>query len=410
VTNDFRFEPYTQEFASDPYKVYARMREEYPVYYHEEWDTWIFSTYEDIKNLILDERLGRTMDHISSEAEITAYREKHDWAAAPMHSRYVKVTILDSEAELHNRLRKAVFKVFTVTRVNQLSEFVQALVKHQIDFIESKKEIDFIEDFVAPIPGAVIGKMLGVPAQDCSQLRIWSENIVQFFEPERTDAHRELAERATTEFVEYLTRLTEVRRKKPEDDLLSEMLAWRDENGGLAHEELISTAMIILMAGHGSTIDVSGNGMLALLRFPGQMAELKSDPSLMQTAVQEMFRYDPPLPYFHRYVLEDMEYKGKVFKKGTMLGFLYASANRDAQHFDEPDKLNIKRNPNRHLAFGGGVHHCLGNHLARLNMSIMFNQLLQRLPDIKLAVDVDKLQYRIGCSSRGLTSLPLEIH
>ncbi len=408
MPNDFHFEPYTPEFARDPYKVYAQMRREHPIYYHEEWNTWIFSTYDDIKTLILDERLGRTMDHVMSAEEIADFRKKHNWNAAPNHSRYVKITILDSEAELHSRLRKAVFKVFTVVQINKLRNFVQDIVNHQIEFIKSKEEIDFIEDFVAPVPGSVIGKMLGVPVQDRPQLRTWSENIVQFFEPERTDAQRELAEVATTEFADYLTELTEIRRRNPQNDLLSEMMLWRDEHGVLSHDELISTAMTVLMAGHGSTIDVSGNGMLALLRHPEQMSELRANPSLIHTAVQEMFRYDPPLPYFHRYTLEDMEYKGHVFKKGTMLGFLYASANRDGTHFDEPDHFDIRRDPNRHLAFGGGVHHCLGNHLARMNMEIMFNTVLKHLPGLRLAIDEERLEYKIGCSSRGLVSLPVK--
>jgi cytochrome P450 len=218
-----------------------------------------------------------------------------------------------------------------------------------------------------------------------------------------------LAERATIEFVDYLGSLLAQRKQSPQDDLVTQMIEWRDGDDRLSDDELVSTCMTILMAGHGSTIDVAGNGMLALLCNPQQMSTLRREPSLIKSAVQEMFRYDPPLPYFHRYVLEDLSYKGRDFKKGTMLGFLYASANRDANQYDEPDKFDIGRSPKRHLAFGGGVHHCLGNHLARLNMSIIFNTLLQRFPDLALAVDVAQLEYRVGCSSRGLLSLPVRV-
>ncbi len=404
----FSFEPYSTEFARDPYSVYARMREECPVRYHEDWKVWLFSRYDDIKTLVMDERLGRTMDHVMTCEEIAAYRERQNWEAAPAHSRYVKVSIIDSEGELHSRLRKAVFRLFTPARINQMQSFIQALVNRKIDTIEAEKEFDFMEDLVAPVPGFVIGEMLGVPEPDRSRLRTWSEDIVQFFEPERTEAHRELAERATTEFVAYMTEMTAMRREQPGSDLISEMIAWRDGSDCLNHDELVSTAMTILMAGHGSTIDALGNGMLALFQHPEQMAALKADPGLIHTAVQEMFRYEPPLPYFHRYALEDMKYRGYVFEKGAKLGFLYASANRDSACFDEPDAFDIRRDPNRHLAFGGGVHHCLGNHLARQNMEIMFNTILRRLPGLEPAVSADRLEWKTGVQSRGLVGLPVK--
>ncbi len=405
----FHFDPYSAEFAQDPYPVYARLRRECPMYYHRNWDAWLFSRYEDIKTLVMDDRLGRTMDHVMSRDEIDADRASRDWDAAPNHSRYVKVSIIDSEGALHDRLRKAVFRMFTPARVNRLRGFIQELADRQIDALEGVREFDFIEDLVAPAPGFIIGEMLGVPERDRPQLRAWSEDIVQFFEPERTVAHRELAERATTEFVAYLGDLTATRRKQPGDDLISAMIAWRDGDSRLDQVELISTAMTVLMAGHGSTIDALGNGMLALLRHPQQMAALQTDPGLIQTAVQEMFRFDAPLPYFHRYVLEDMTYRGHSFSKGAKFGFLYAAANRDEAGFPAPDRFDIRREPNRHLTFGGGAHHCLGSHLARLNMAVIFKTVLRRLPGLKLAAEMDALQWRPGIQSRGLTRLPVRL-
>ena len=405
----FNFEPYSTGFTRDPYSVYMRMREECPVRYHEDWDTWLFSRYEDIKTLVMDERLGRTMDHVRLREEVAAYRKKKLWDAMPAHSRYVKSSIIDSEGELHGRLRKAVFRLFTPARVNQLRGSIQGLINRQIDTVKSEKEFDFIADLAAPVPGYVIGELLGIPEPDRPQLRTWSENIVQFFEPGGARMHSELAERATLEFAAYLTEIVAMRREQPAADLISEMILWRDGADALKPNELISTAMTILMAGHGSTIDASGNGMLALLRYPQQMAALKAEPRLIHTAVQEILRYEPPLPYFHRYALEDMEYKGYAFKKGTKLGFLYASANRDAACFDEPDSFDIRRDPNRHLAFGGGVHHCLGSHLARLNLELMFNSVLRRLPSLRLAIPAARLVWKPGILTRGLVSLPVMI-
>ncbi len=409
MVGDFQFQPYSDAFARAPYAVYKVMRERHPIYYHAPWDTWIFSRYADIKTLVMDERLGRVMDHVSTEAEVRCFKAKHHWSAAPMHSRYVKFSILDSEGVVHERLRRSVFALFTAQGVAGLHDTIKAIVDHQLERIESCDEIDFIEDFIAPVPGLVIGAVIGVPAEERPQLRHWSERIVQFFEPERTAAHRELAEQATIDFVSYLEGLIAKRRQKPAADLLSAMIAWRDAAGGLTEVELISTVMTILMAGHGSTIDASANGMLALLQHPQQMQALRDDPGLIATAVPEMLRYDAPLPYFHRYVLQDMEYRGRQFKKGMTLGFLYASANRDAHYFTAADHFDIRRHPNRHLAFGGGVHHCLGNQLARLNMTIIFTRLLQKFPMLELNAAASDLHYHPGCARRGLLALPVRL-
>ena len=408
MNTQFRFAPYSAEFGDDPYTTYAKMRETCPIYYHAAWDTWLLSRYQDIRSLITDKRLGRTMDHVMTDGQVAAYRRRHQWDEAPRHSRYVKRSILDSEGALHERLRSAVFRMFTAKRIGQLRHFIQRRVEDGIAAVAGRGEFDFIDDFVAPIPGDVIGEMLGVPEFERPQLRLWSEDIVQFFEPERTAIHRQLAERATAEFVEFLHGLLALRAGRPKDDVLSEMISWRDESGrGLDQDELISTVMTILMAGHGSTIDAAGNGMLALLQHRRQLAMLRDDPGLIDTAVQEMFRFEPPLPYFHRYTLEDMEYNGYAFRKGTKLGFLYASANRDEGQFEQADRFNIKRNPNRHLAFGGGAHHCLGNHLARQNMEIVFTTMLKKLPTLALAMEEERLEYRPGIQSRGLLRLPL---
>jgi hypothetical protein len=404
VQKDFFFQPFTAEFARDPYIIYSRMREDFPVYYHKDWDMYLFSTHEDISTLVNDPRLLRTLEHEMTASELASKRERENWQASPNFSRYVRVNILDSEGELHDRLRRLVFRVFTVKRISLLRDFVQHLVDERIEEVIVLGKMDFIEDFIAPIPGVVIGKLLGVPEQDRHLLRVWSERIVRFYEPEKTEEDTRKAEEASGEFADYLINLAERRRKNPEDDLISELVVAESE-GQLNKDEMISTCMIILMAGHGSTIDVSGNGMLALLQHPQQMEKLQTQPSLIQTAVQEMFRYDSPLPFFHRFMSEDMEYKGHKFKKGTKIGVLYGSANRDPAQFKNPDSFDIERQPNRHLAFGIGSHFCLGNHLARLNMDIIFTSLLQHFSGLSL--ECERPEFRIGLASRGLKSLPV---
>lgn len=402
------FEPYSAAFTADPYAVYARLRHESPLYHHAPWDAWLLFCDEDIRTLLTDARLGRVMDAVMSPAQLHAWRREQGWDAAPMHSRYVKTSIIDSEGELHDRLRKAVFRVFTPRAVAQLEPYVQTVVSRQIDAVSAQGGMDFIADCVAPVPGLVIGALLGVPEADCAQLRRWSEDIVQFFEPERSPAHRALAESATIAFADYLETLIDERRRRPGEDLVSAMLAWQDNDGRpLSHDELVSTCMTVLMAGHGSTIDAAGNGLLALLQHPDQLALLKRSPALAAGAVQEMFRFDPPLPYFHRHVLAPLQIRGQPFERGATLGFCYASANRDPARFPDPDRFDIRRTPNRHLAFGGGIHHCLGNHLARMNMICLFNTLLARLPGLRLADPDAAPAYRRSFTSRGLERLDL---
>lgn len=404
MQKEFSFQPFTSDFARDPYAIYARMRDEHPIYYYKEWDMYLLSTYEDIATLVNDRRFVRTLDHVKSTQEVTARRAAENWQSTPNLSRFVRINILDSEGEYHDRLRKLVFRIFTPARVHALRDVVQEHVDRRINAIIDLRSMDFIEDFSAQIPGYIIGRLLGVPEPDRPRLRVWSENIVQFFEPERSDEQIQLAEETTTEFADYLNKLALQRRSNPEDDLISELIAAKSE-GKLNEDEFISTCMLILMGGHGSTIDVSGNGMLALLRHPQQLELLKNDPAVIKTAVQEMFRYDPPLPFFHRFLLEDMEYKGRSYKKGTKFGVLYASANRDPAQFNNPDSFDVSREPNRHLAFGIGAHFCLGNHLARLNMDIMFTSLLKNIPNIRLAIG--QPEFRIGLTSRGLRALPV---
>ncbi len=404
MSNELSFQPFSAEFAQDPYAVYKQLREQQPVFYFKDWDAYLLSCYEDIATLVNDSRLVRTLDHILPAKDVAEHKKMENWDSTPNLSAYVRFSILESEGETHDRLRKLVFRIFTPARVHSLRNLVQERVSECLDIIVDKKEADFVEEFFAQIPGHVIGMLLGIPKPDRARLRIWSENIVQVFEPERTAEHIQLAEDTTREFADYLLVLIEERRRQAEDDLLSELIHAESE-GKLNRDELISTCILILAGGHGSTIDVSGNGLLALLRHPEQLRQLRQEPELIQTAVQEMLRYDPPLPYFHRFLAEDVEYKGVLYEKGTKFGILYASANRDPAQFPNADTFDIRREPNRHLAFGIGAHFCLGNHLARLNMDIMFSSVLKRMPELRL-ID-DNPEFRPGITSRGLKTLPV---
>jgi cytochrome P450 len=403
-STDLSFAPLSDAFAQDPYPFYAALRGRKGLTYFEDFDIWLAARFDDVSEIVQNGKMVRSMDHIADAEEIAAMKRAQNWHDMPHHSRFVQFSLLDSDGEIHDRLRKQVFKLFTPVMIGKLRDDIQAYVDRLFDSLADRTEIDFIEDLAAHVPGHIIGRVLGVPDEDCPQLRVWSENIVQYFDIDRTDERKELAERNTTEFYRYLQGLKAERERAPKDDLLSLMIE-AERAGQMNEDEFISTAMLILMAGHGSTIDVLGSGMHALLKFPDELQRLRQDPSLMKTAVQEMFRYESPLPFFHRYSTEDMTVCGADYPRGTKFGVLYGAANRDPAQFPDADRFDAGRAPNWHIAFGRGAHFCLGNHLARLDMDIIFSTLLSRFKSIELAQD--SVSYKRGLSVRGPESLRL---
>lgn len=398
----FVFDPLSDAFAIDPYAIYADMRATGTAHYYAPEDTYMLSNIADIEAVALDKTMLRGLHDLQTPQELADQQRKMDWHDMPHHARFVQFNLLESEGAVHDRLRKLVFREFTPAMIAKQRDAIQSFVDGLLDQLADKPQIDFVADFASHVPGHIIGRVLGVPDEDCPQLRIWSEDVVAFFNVGRNAAGKALAEQSTKDFYLYLTDLLALRAKAPKDDLLSRMLAQK-QAGLMTEDELIATAMLILMAGHGSTIDVLGSGMHALLRFPDQHAALRTDPSLIKTAVQEMFRFDAPLPYFHRFATQDTVVGQESFKAGTRFGLLYSAANRDPARFENPDQFDITRTPNRHIAFGGGTHFCLGNHLARLDMDVIFTTLNARFSDISLAQDAPK--YKPGLSVRGPEAL-----
>jgi hypothetical protein len=263
--------------------------------------------------------------------------------------------------------------------------------------------MSFVEELAVPLPVHVIAELLGWPKGQRHLLRPWSAQIVRLYERDYSADDEARAETATTEFATALAELADRRRMEPRDDLVSALVSVCDEGERLTADELISTCMLLLNAGHEATVNAAGNGLLALLRHPEQLARLRNDPSLLSTAIEEMLRYDAPLQLFHRYVLEDFEHGGVAFERGDTVGFLYGSANRDSRAFERADQFDVGRQPNRHLAFGAGTHFCLGAPLARLELEILFTTLLKRLPGIRL--EGSQPEYRTGLVFRGLKEL-----
>ncbi len=396
------FDPFSPEFTNNPYPSYAALREEPGLPYSEDMNAHMVARYKDVTAIAVNPKMVRVLDDILPPEEIKAAQRAANWHDMPNHERYVQHSLLDSDGDMHDRLRLLVMREFTSRFVERHRHMIRQFVDRLLDQLLEQQDFDFIDDLAAHVPGHIIGHVLGVPDEDCPQLRIWSEDIVQFFDMDRTQERKQLAERATTEFSDYIKGMVAIRRAAPKDDLLSTLIAAQDA-GKMSETELISTSLLILMAGHGSTIDVLGTGLMACLRFPDQLQRLRDDPALIPSAVQEMFRYESPLPYFHRYATEEVEVAGKSYPKGTKFGLLYGAANRDPAQFPHPDTFDVGRAPNRHVAFGQGPHLCLGNQLSRLDMEVIFARMLSRTCEINLNQDAPL--YRPGVATRGLLQL-----
>lgn len=400
------FDPLSKSFARDPYSVYAELRKREQPFHYKGVDGWLLSRFEDVEQAALNPKFVRSLDAFMAAEDVAEEKRKANWDDMPNHSRFVQFSLLDSDGDVHFRLRKVVLGRFSGRYVERYRAMIQQYVNRLLDTLLEKGEIDFIKDLASHVPGHIIGNVLGVPDEDCPQLRAWSESVVRFFDVERTEEHKKIAEQATTEFYEYLLDLISQRTKKPNDDLVTTLIEAKN-SGQIDETELISTCMLILMAGHGSTIDVMGSGMYTLLQNRGELERLKQDPTLIQTAVQEMFRYESPLPFFHRYASEDVLVLDKKYPKGTKFGLLYGSANRDPKRFPDADRFDVGRKPNRHIAFGRGPHLCLGNHLSRLDMEILFLTLFERAKLVELSVD--EVNFKRSLSVRGPISLPLSV-
>lgn len=395
------FRPYEAAFAADPYPVYKQLRESTPIFFSEEMGMTLFTRHEDIRALLIDKRIGRTMNHVATPAERQKAAER--WAHLPNYNRYVRVNMLEMEGADHTRLRRLVSAALDPRRIRKLRERVQEVVDELIGGIASQGQMEFLEQLAVPLPVHMISELLGWPAERREQLRPWSAQIVRLYEKDYSKEDEARAESATTEFATALNELADERSRMPSDDLVSALVAVRDHGNRLSRDELVATCMLLLNAGHEATVNGAGNGLLALMRNPAQMTKLRNDPKLIVTAIEEMLRYDSPLQLFHRFVLEDFEHGGVKFARGDVVGFLYGSANRDPQAFERPDELDLGRKPNSHLAFGSGAHFCLGAPLARLELEVLFTTLLRRLPGIRLYGRAP--EFRRGLVFRGLKEL-----
>ncbi|MGH2359263.1 MAG: cytochrome P450, partial [bacterium] len=367
-----------------------------------------FTRYDDIAALLRERRLGRSILHVLSRDEL-------GWPPPnPLISNFDHFQnhhMLDNEPPKHTRLKSLMLKAFTSSRVEGLRRKIQEIVDGLIDRVKDRGGMDLLKDFAEPIPVAVIAELLGVPEDERGPLRPWSAAIVKLYELGYTDEQARVANQAVVEFSNYIRNLAHERRRQPRDDLISALVRVEGQGEVLSEDELVSNCILLLNAGHEASVNGTTSGMLSLHHNPEQMALARDaaatgNVEFFKMAVEELLRYDTPLPMFERWVLQDMDYKGVALKRGTEVGLLYASGNRDPRRFPEPDRLDLTRKDNPHLTFGLGIHYCIGAPLARVELQTSFQRLLKRLPGIRMTPA--PVEYAGGFVIRGHKAMPVE--
>ena len=393
-------------FKANPYPFYARLRAEAPVWratLRDRRTAWLVTRYEDVARVLKDDTFAKDKLNAMDPEQ----RAKTPWV--PGFLKPLERNMLDLDDPDHARLRALVSKAFTPRLIERLRGRIEALCEELLDAMERERErrggTDLVADYALPLPATVIAELLGVPAEDHAKFHRWSNRLVSV--SSGRDMLRALP--AALSFVRYLRKLVERRRADPEDDLITALIRAEEAGDKLSEDELLAMAFLLLVAGHETTVNLIASGTLALLEHPEQTERLRHDPSLIKPAVEELLRYTSPVEMAtERYAREDAEIAGTTIPRGELVLAVLGSANRDERHFEDPDALDLARDPNRHLAFGrGGVHHCLGAPLARMEGQIAMNALLRRFPGARLAMAPEALRWRRGLFLRGLERLPL---
>jgi len=390
------FNPLMPEFHSNPYPFYRALREEDPVH-QSPLGFWVCTRYDDAVMILRDPRFGREGMAKRMEARLGLTQDT---------SRARDMLFQDPPD--HTRLRALVSRAFTPRVVEVMRPHIQEIVDGLLDRVEGARAMDVIEDLAYPLPVTVICEMLGVPAADQDIFKTWSTDIARSLDAAVLPADSDAIPRgrdARLGLADYFRSLIATRRKDPKPDLLSALIAAEEEGNKLSEGELVSTCMLLLIAGHETTVNLIGNGLLALLQHPDQLRALRDDPGLIQTGVEELLRFDGPVQRTGRMTTAEVEIGDKRIPRDSVVVSVIGAANRDPKQFADPDRLDVSRKDNRHIAFGFGIHFCLGAPLARLEGQIALGTLLRRMPKLALVSDVP--EWRESSTLRGLKSLPV---
>lgn len=412
------YDLFSPQFKTNAHTVFAHMRQECPIYPHKAPNgntIWYFTTYEDVTAVLRDN------DHfVKNRANALPAAPNR---RTPLHQR-INENMLFADPPAHTRLRALVNQAFTPRRVEQLAPRIQAIANDLLDQVQKQRQMDLIAAFALPLPVRVICELLGIPPADQAQVADWSQAIIS---PGSRGLNYSTRDRKLKAFLAYLQGLFAQRQRNPQDDLTTALVQAEEAGDRLTEAELFSMVALLLVTGHETTVNLIGNGMLALLQNPEQLVLLKQgiaerrgkgeqtehssflaprSSNLLETAVEELLRYDGPVETSTtRWVREDFVYKGHLLRRGDIARPVITSANRDSAVFATPHQLNLTRHDNRHLAFGQGIHYCLGAPLARLEGQIAFTTLLSRLPEVRLPETAVPPIWRSGVLFRGLQNL-----
>ena len=400
MTIDFR--PEDPAFLADPFPIFAQMRDEDPCHWSPRLKSWVLTRYEDVKRVCVGD--------LMSSDRLRPFFETLPSAAAGRIAclvRYLSLWMVFRDPPDHTRLRRLASKVFTLKAMRAMRPNVEAISAHLLAEIGERDEFDFIPAFAGPLPALVIMDLLGVPRAELSRIKRLSDDIALFIGSSRGAGEKYAsAESATQEMADFFRSLITMRRAEPQADVLSELVHLEDGGDRLTDDELVATCILLLFAGHETTTNHIANGLLALMRFPDEQRKLRADPSLAQRAVEELLRYDGPTTAQGRVVQVEHQLHGKTLRQGERVFLMINAANRDPRAYPEPDRVDLERNGVPHLAFGFGLHICLGFPLARLEGEVSLPAVLARFPRIEPAAEprwLDSLVFR------GMSEFPVRV-
>ena len=394
LTTGAVFNPLDRAYQQDPVPFFARLRERDPVHRSELVHGWVLSRYDEIDAVLRDhERFGNDSRKSATPLEIAVNE--------------FEPSILFLDPPDHTRLRAIVSRGFTRGTIEAWRRRTEQLVDQLLDEIGDAPRFDVMERFANRLPTLVIAEMLGVPAEDYPRFRAWSEIVARTIEPVMQPHELREAHVARDALRDYFAEIVEQRRREPREDLVSVLVSAEENGRSIAHEELLTMLILLLVAGNETTTNLIGNGLLALLRHPDELAWLRAHPDEAEPAIEELLRFDSPVQVNGRTALVDVEIGGRSIRRGQPVILLIGSANRDPRAFSEPDRLDLARGAKSHLAFGRGIHHCLGAPLARLEAQVALPRLIERFPSMRLA-DPDP-PFKDTVVLRGLRRLPVAV-
>lgn len=385
-----QLDPGEPSFVRDPYPVLASLRGVGPVLWHEPMGMWLATTHESVSEVLRKRAFGRIWSDRQPADELEPFNTLH------------RNQLMENEPPAHTRLRRLVAGAFGRGHVERMRPRIESLAAEMVDQLDDR--FDVLADYAEPMPVYVIADLLGVPREDHQLLRAWSQAIVHMYEPHPSAEVTAAAIEASTAFADYVREVIADRRNHPGEDLISDLIAARERGAQLSDDELVASVVLLLNAGHEASVNAFGNGMYALLTHPDQLARITDKDVTVETAVEELLRFDAPLQLFERTATKDVKLHGEHIAAGQKIACLMGSANRDESAFENAASFDVGRDPNPHVGFGMGVHFCLGAPLARLELQISLTHLLRRFPRLELVGEAPR---RPTWVLRGFEGIPV---